>query len=127
MPPKCADRLLHRVVNLVLETDVDHERQRFPACRLDFRGGRVNGAGQFGMRRVGLGGDDDVGSIASRAQCDGKADAAAGAGDEQRLAGEAWQFYFRSIRGLRNYLPGLANVFIRVVYHAQRGSGRILI
>ncbi len=88
MPPKCADRLLHRVVDLVLETDVDRERQRFPARRLDFRGGGVDGAGQLGMRRVGLGGDHDVGAIASRAQCDGKANAAARAGDKQRLAAE---------------------------------------
>ena len=104
-------RLLHRVVNLVLETDIDHERQCFPACCLDFRGGCVNGTGQFGMRRVGLGGDHDVGSIASRAQCDGKADAAARAGDKQRLAAQGCSSIFGQFWPPK--LPArIANVFI---------------
>ena len=40
------------------------------------------------MRLVGLGGDGDVGAVARRAKRDRKPDAARGAGDEERLAGE---------------------------------------
>ena len=40
----------------------------------------------LGCGSVGLGGDRDVGAVARRAQGDRQADAAAGAGDEQRLA-----------------------------------------
>ena len=42
--------------------------------------------GSFGLRRLGLGGDRDIGAVARGAQRDREPDAARGAGDEQRLA-----------------------------------------
>ena len=81
---------LHRLVDgrlhLLLEADVAHERQRLAAGRLDLLGRRVDGAFELGVRLGRLGGDGDVGAVARRPQRDGEADAAAGAGDEQRLA-----------------------------------------
>jgi hypothetical protein len=53
---------------------------------LDLLGRRVDGARQLRVRLGGLGGDDDVRAVARRAQRDGEADAAAGAGDEQRAS-----------------------------------------
>src|SRR5262249_4616337 len=47
-----------------------------------------DGAGQLGMRLVGLGRDHDVGAVARRAQRDCKSDAARCAGDEQGAAFE---------------------------------------
>jgi len=44
------------------------------------------GAFKFRVRLVGLGGDGDIGAVPCRAQGDGKADAAAGAGDEEGLS-----------------------------------------
>ena len=66
-----------RVIDLGLLADVDLERQRLAAGRLDLLGRAVNGAGQLGMRLDGLGGDRDVGAVARGAQRDGQADAAA--------------------------------------------------
>ena len=47
----------------------------------------VPGSLRIGLRR--LGGDGDVGAVARGAQRDGQADAAAGAGHEQRFASQA--------------------------------------
>jgi hypothetical protein len=74
---------LHRACTCVLVADVDHARQRLAAGGLDLVGCGVDRAGQLGVRLGGLGGDDDVGAVARRAQRDGQADAAAGAGDEE--------------------------------------------
>ena len=52
-----------------------------------FAGG-VDGARQLGVRVRGLGRHDHVGAVPGRLERDGLADAAAGAGDVQRLAGE---------------------------------------
>ena len=60
--------------------------ERLAAGLLDLLGRRVDGARQLGVRLGGLGGDDDVGAVARGAQADGLADAAARAGDEERLA-----------------------------------------
>src|SRR6516225_4503992 len=56
------------------------------ASRAHLFGGCVDRALQFWMRLGGLGCNCDVGAIACRAQRDGKPDAAACPGDEQRLA-----------------------------------------
>ena len=47
----------------------------------------VPGEPRVGLHR--LGGDGDIGAVARGAQCDGQADAAAGAGDEQCLVTQA--------------------------------------
>ena len=79
---KMADRLLHRRMYLLFKPDVDRQRQRFPARRFDRSGRRMDGSGQLRVGRLGLGGNHDVGSIASRAHCDRQPNAATGARDE---------------------------------------------
>ena len=76
------DRVLHRL----FVAHVDHERQGAAARLLDLLGGAVDRAGELGMRRLGLGGDRDIGAVARGFQRDRQPDAARGAGDEQRLA-----------------------------------------
>jgi hypothetical protein len=44
----------------------------------------VDRAFELGMRRIGLGRHRDIGAVAGRALGDGEADAARGAGDEER-------------------------------------------
>ena len=83
------DRLRHRGLDLRLVAHVHRDRQRLAARALDLLGRRVDRPRQLRMRLDGLGGDDDVGAVARGAQRDGLADAAAGAGDEEGLAGEA--------------------------------------
>ncbi len=78
----------HRGAHLLLFADVALERQRAPACGLDRRRGAVDGARQFGIGHVRLGGNGDVGTVAGGAQGDGQADPARGTGDEQSLAGK---------------------------------------
>ena len=72
-----------------LVADVDGERQRLAAGRLDLLGGGVDRAFELRMRLGRLRGDGDVGAVARGAERDGEPDAARGAGDEERLAGEA--------------------------------------
>ena len=72
----------------LLVADVAGEGQRAPAGGLDLRRGGVDRAGQLRVRRLGLGGDRDVGAVARGAQRDRQPDAARRAGDEQRAAGE---------------------------------------
>src|SRR5262249_41376566 len=78
--------LLDRLGDLVLEADVDRERERLAAGRDDLLGSREDGARQLGVRIGGLRDDRDVGAVARGAQRDGLADATAGTGDEERLA-----------------------------------------
>ena len=73
--------------DLLLEADVARERESPPARRLDLGGGRIDRAFELGMRFLRLGDDGDVGAVARGTLGDGEADAAAGSGDEQRLAG----------------------------------------
>jgi hypothetical protein len=80
------DRLVDGRLDAGLLAHVDHQRQGLAAGRLDLLGGGVDGARQLGMGLGGLGGDDDIGPVAGRAQGDGQADAARGAGDEEGLA-----------------------------------------
>ena len=80
------DRLLDGGLDRVLVAHIDDERQRPAAGLLDLLGGGVDRAFELGMRRLGLGGDGDVGAVARRPQRDREPDAARGAGDEQRLA-----------------------------------------
>ena len=76
------DAVLHRV----LVAHVDDEGQGAAAGLLDLLGRGVDRAFELGMRRLGLGGDGDVGAVARGAERDRKPDAARGAGDEQCLA-----------------------------------------
>ena len=76
----------HRALDLGLVPDVDGDRQRASARPFDFFRGRVNRARQLRMRHLGFCGDDDPRAIARRPKPDCLPDAAAGAGDEQRLA-----------------------------------------
>jgi hypothetical protein len=80
--------LLDRGQDLPLLADIGRDGERRPAGRLDFLGGRVNGAGKLGMGVGRLGSDDDIGAVARGAQCDREANAALAAGNEQRLAFE---------------------------------------
>ena len=75
-------------LHLLLVADVADQRQRAAAGLLDLGGGGVDRAFELGIGLGGLGGDGDVGAVARGALGDGEADAAAGAGDEQRLAFE---------------------------------------
>jgi hypothetical protein len=68
--------------------DVDGERKRPPAGRLDLGRRSVDGAGQLGMGRFGLRRDRHIGAVAGGAQRHRKADAARGAGDEEGFAFE---------------------------------------
>ena len=86
MPPKCCAVWSSACLTVLLLAHVDHQRQRLAARLLDLLGGGVDRAGQLGVRRVGLGGDRDVGAVARGAQRDRKPDAARSPGDEQRLA-----------------------------------------
>src|ERR1019366_481485 len=73
-------------LDLLLEADIALERER-PAAGLAYLlGGGMDGAGELRMRRAGLGGDGHIGAVARGTQCDRQADAARGAGDEQRFA-----------------------------------------
>ena len=60
--------------------------KRLAAGLGDLLGRGEDGARQLGVRRLGLGGDGDVGAVARGAQRDRKSDAARGAGDEERPA-----------------------------------------
>jgi len=82
------DRLLYGGFHLLLVAHVDHERQRRAAGRGDLLGGGEDGARQLRMRRVGLGGNGDVGAVARGAQCDREPDAARRAGDEEGVVPE---------------------------------------
>ncbi len=65
---------------------VEQDRQGLSACLLDFVGGGVDRARQFGMCLGGLRGDHHIGAVARRAQRDRKADSPAPAGDEKGFA-----------------------------------------
>lgn len=80
------DGLVHGSDDLVLVPDIDDAGKGLPARALDFLGGGVNGAGEFGMGLCGFGGDDDVGTVFCGPQRDGEADATAGPGDEKGFA-----------------------------------------
>ena len=73
--------------------------------------------GSLGCGSVGLGGDDDVGAVARGAQRDRQADAAGGAGDEERLAGEGGH----ESSGLRSVRDGCS---CDVVAEASPGAFR---
>ena len=79
---KCLHRSCDGILHLVFNTNVARERQRFAARVLHLLGGRLYRAFKLGMRFLRLCRDSDVGAIACGAQCNGKADAAAGSGDE---------------------------------------------
>ena len=86
MPPNFSAVLSMRVLHRVLVAHIDHQGQGLAAGLLDLFGGGVDRAFELGMRRLGLGGDGDVGAVARGAQRNGKPDAARCAGDEQRLS-----------------------------------------
>ena len=75
---------VHGRRHLILEADVAGDGQRLAAGLLDPRAAAVwMVPGSRGIGLGGLGGDGDIGAVARRPQRDGKADAPAGAGDEQ--------------------------------------------
>src|SRR5216683_4754878 len=76
-------RALHRRLYSGSIADIDLQWQRLTPRSLDFLRGGINRARQFGMRFGGFCRYSDVGAVASRTQCDGQANAAATAGDEQ--------------------------------------------
>ena len=82
------DGLLDRRDHLRLVADVAQHRQRLAAGGADFLRRGVDGALELRMRLRGLGRDRDIGAVTRGAQRDRQPDAAAGAGDEQRLAFE---------------------------------------
>jgi hypothetical protein len=85
-PAEGRGRALDPILHRGLVPHVDHKRQR-PAARLhDLLRRGVDGAGELGMRRLGLGRDGDIGAVARGAQRNRKPDAAGGPGDKQRLA-----------------------------------------
>ena len=88
MPPKVCAHWRTAAATLRLIAHVHDQRQCPAAGALDLLGGAVDGAGELGMRRGGLGGDRDVGAVACGAQRDREPDAAAGPGDEECLAGK---------------------------------------
>ena len=68
---------------------------------LDLLRGRADGAGQLRVRDLRLRGDDHVRPVAGRPQTDGLPDAAAGAGDEERLSLERGHRAQTSVNGVR--------------------------
>jgi hypothetical protein len=70
----------------VLVADVADDRERRPARLLDLRRGGEHRAREARVRLGRLGDQRDVGAVAGGAQRNRQPDAAAAAGDEQRLA-----------------------------------------
>ena len=82
------DGLSDRIDDLLLKSDIADDRQRLAARLLDLVGGRIDRAGQFRIGFGRLGGNGDIRAVFCGAQRNREPDAAARAGDEQRLAGE---------------------------------------
>ena len=84
--------------HLRLVPDIAEHGQRLAAGGADLIGGGIDRALELRMRLGGFRGDRDVGAIARGPQRDRKPDAAAAAGDEQRLAFERchWRTPVRS-------------------------------
>ncbi len=78
--------LLDRRRDLLLETNVAGDWQSLAARRVDFRRRRENRSGEFCLGCRAFGGDRNIRSVAGGPQTNGEANAAARAGDEQRLA-----------------------------------------
>ena len=85
---KGRDRWVHRGMHLVFCTDVETNRQCLAIQFFNLRGSAVDGAGQFRIGDVRLGGDDGVGAIACGAPCNRQADAARRDGKEERFTGK---------------------------------------
>jgi hypothetical protein len=80
--------LIDRRHHLGLLADIAQDRQRLAAGGADLVCGGVDGALEFWMRLGGFRGNGDIGAVARGAQRDRQPNAAAAAGDEQRLAFE---------------------------------------
>jgi len=85
---ECGDALRHRSGGLLLVADVADQRQRLAAEGDDLLGGAEDRPGQLGVRLGRLRREDDVGAVARQPARDRQADAAAGAGNEDRLVAE---------------------------------------
>jgi len=70
-------------MHLYFVADIDRKRQRVAAGPFDGRRRGMDGTRQLGMGFSGLGRNDDVCTVASRAQCNGKPDSATCSGNEQ--------------------------------------------
>ena len=81
-------RLRQSRSHLLFVAQIDPQRQGHAAGLLDLSGGGEDGARQFGIMLDAAPGDDHIGAIARRPQGDGEANAARGAGDEERLAAQ---------------------------------------
>jgi len=93
-----------RALHLLLIADITDDRQCHAAGILDFLGGSVDRAFQFGMRLGRLGGDRHTGAIARRTLGNGEANATATTGDEERLVlerGHAGILFMSRCRKLR--------------------------
>jgi hypothetical protein len=84
-PAEPLHRGAHRGGDVGLLADVAPHRERPAALALHLLRRLGVGAGQLRVRHRGLGGDDDVRPLARGGDADGAADAAARAGDEERL------------------------------------------
>ena len=82
------DGFVNRRDHLGLVADIAEDRQGLAAGGAHLVGGGVDGALEFGMRLRGFRGECDIGAVTRGTQCDRKPDAAASAGNEQRLVFE---------------------------------------
>ena len=80
----------HQGGDLKLIPDVDLQRQCPNPAGPHFLSHGMDGAGQLGVRFGGLGRNDDIRAFPGRGECDGPADAPAGAGDEDRAVEETF-------------------------------------
>ena len=79
---ECSERLFHRSLHLVFESDIHDAWQCFAAGYLDFLGSGINRSRKLWMRLSRLGSDCDIGAIFGGPQRDCLTDAAAGSGYE---------------------------------------------
>src|SRR5205085_2633672 len=76
-------RRLRERLDLLLVAHVARERERFRSERLDLARGVVDRARETRVRRLGLGGDDDVAAALRERERDGLADPARASGHDR--------------------------------------------
>ncbi len=94
-PAEALDRRRDGCRHLFLLADIDFHGERLTAGCLHLRGGLVDRAREFRVRRSGLRSDDDVGTFARQPHGDGFADAAARAGDEDCPVGKKFHKFLK--------------------------------
>lgn len=89
--------LLHGLLHIPLVPHIQHDGECLCAASallaqlLNLRGRTVDRAGELGVRRGRLGGDDDVGAAQSERARDGETDAAGGAGAAEGGGAREWE------------------------------------